>query len=627
MDKLSRILPQLEQKGINANDISFSVLLALVSTVVSYRFAVGNQLEQLPIILRQLDPGYLTNDFFLSTTDDFGPRSYFVSFLGFICHYISLPLAYISLTFLCDLALVGVTLWAARSVIGTNRFGAAIAAVMTLGLASFHLGDATQIRYEIFQPASLAIPGALAAIVLGLQGRPISAASVALLTSLPHPLYGAEGGGIALGIAFFALLLPSSLKPGSGRLLYNLNWRQAFLKTLTGSVILGVGLAVIWWLPYQEVNAGMNLSTDEFYNILARFRAPHHYLPSHFRVNDYVSTIFFLLALAFAYECWVRKVPLRLAILILLPILVVLSACVVAYIFSEIWPMRAVLTLQLFRLLSIVKWLGFLLFGSVLSAYLLQPPNSISRPLSLLSLMSTGVTQSILVLVSLVMTRFQPWRWIGINPGLFMLLVGISALFLWLKFGSIIEAVYLIFAFGLVMAFVLRTAVTWMFVTAAIVFLIVVLAQNRESEVFAELVPVYDLSDQSDIMAETAWAVARVTPVDALLVAPPQFGLLRIIGGRALVVDFKSIPFQDGAMLKWRERMQNVYGEVENGGFEAVNSLDKTYKNITDDKLIDLAQIYGATHALLYIDSATKLPEIYVNDVYRLVKLPSKQDD
>jgi len=154
-----------DQKGVSVNDCWFALLLALISTVLSYKFAVGNQLEQLPIIARQLDPSYLSKDFFLSTTEEFGPRTYFILFLGFICKFFPIPWVYAGLTFITDLALVGITLWAARTIIGTNRLGASFAAIMTLGLASFHLGDATQIRYEIFQPASLAIPGALAAIV------------------------------------------------------------------------------------------------------------------------------------------------------------------------------------------------------------------------------------------------------------------------------------------------------------------------------------------------------------------------------------------------------------------------------------------------------------------------------
>ena len=75
---------------------------------------------------------------------------YHTLFLGYICQFVPIPWAYLGLTFLTDLGLVVVTMWVARTVVGASGLGAALAAVMTLGLASFYLGDATQIRYEIF---------------------------------------------------------------------------------------------------------------------------------------------------------------------------------------------------------------------------------------------------------------------------------------------------------------------------------------------------------------------------------------------------------------------------------------------------------------------------------------------
>jgi hypothetical protein len=147
---------------------------------------------------------------------------------------------------------------------------------------------------------------------------------------------------------------------------------------------------------------------------------------------------------------------------------------------------------------------------------------------------------------------------------------------------------------------------------------------NRGTDGYSGLMPIIDLKDQHNLEAETAWSVAEVTPVNALLVAPPEFGLLRIIGGRALVIDFKSIPFQDFAMKEWRQRMRNVYGDVSGGGFKAVKKLDKAYRAITDKKLLDLARLYGATHAVLYRETKTTLPEMYTNDEYRVVKLSYK---
>lgn len=125
---------------LKSGNYYFMVLLALFSTFISYRFASGNQVEQLPMILRQLNPEFLSNDFFLSTTSQFGPRVYFVNLMSWVSEWLSLPWAYAVFTFLSNLALVMVTQWAARNVIGAGRLGTALACVMVLGLSSFHLG-------------------------------------------------------------------------------------------------------------------------------------------------------------------------------------------------------------------------------------------------------------------------------------------------------------------------------------------------------------------------------------------------------------------------------------------------------------------------------------------------------
>ncbi len=324
---------------IDGNDILFAILLALIATIFSYQFGVGNQVEQLPIILRQLDPGYLTNDFFVTTSAEFGPRLYYAKAMAWMGNFIPLSWVYLGLTFLSDLALVAVTHWASRRIIGAGQLGAAIASVMVLGLTSFHLGEATQIRYEVFQPASLAIPGALWAVGLGLLGRPVAAAIVAAISSLPHPLYGAEGGAVALATAFFALLIvPVSADTPMTRILCQwkaLAWRDALIRTAAGAVILGVFLALFWWWPYRNINMGVALSSGDFFDILARFRAPHHYLPGHFPLQDYVTAVLFLGVIGFSFEHWSRTVSPRRAFLFLMPMMVALVACIVGWSFLK----------------------------------------------------------------------------------------------------------------------------------------------------------------------------------------------------------------------------------------------------------------------------------------------------
>jgi hypothetical protein len=609
---------------ISAGEAAFAFLLALLSTLLSYRYAASVQIEQLPIILRQMDPGYLANDFFVATSTEFGPRLYFAKLLAFLGQLVPLPWLYAALTLLSDLALVLVTLWAARTIVGTDRLGAALAAAMVMGLSDFHLGNATQIRYEVFQPASLAIPGALWAIGLGLRGRPVIAAVVAALVSLSHPLYGAQGGAIALGTAFFVLLIPTTGRGSKPA------WGNALLRTSIGAVVLGAFLAVFWWLPYRGVNQGVALSTAEIFDILAYFRAPHHYLPSHFFVRDYVIGGLFLVAAGFAYERWSRGVSLRSAGLLLLPVLAVLAGCLAGTLFTEIWPSRAILTLQPFRLLSILKWVGYLLLGWLLASYWQKPPATIARPMVALSLISAGYAHSVVTSAALALLRFRPWLRTGLREWPWLAGMVLAMFLLWWQFGSFAESLFMIAAVGLVAAFnraQLAPKIGAALITGA---LVVAVASNRGAAPAVDLqpvVPLFDLSDHRDMKARTARAAAQYSEPDALFVAPPHFGLLRVIGQRALVVDIKSIPLQDGAMRDWRKRIRVVYGDVDGDGFVALAALDKAYRSTTDAHLRELAEHYGATHAVLYSETATDLPQLYANDRYRVVQLSPQPRD
>lgn len=604
-------------------DLVFVLLVALLSTLVGYQFAAGNQLEQLPLIMRQLHEDYLARDFFLNTADSFGPRSYYVMAMGWICQWLPLSWAYLGLTYLTDLGLAVVTLWVAGRVLKSSRPGALLAVVMTLGLTSFHLGDATQIRYEVFQPASLALPLTLAALGCGLLGQPIRAAALAAVASLPHPLYGAEGGGIALGLAFVALLLSRDI-PLREYTRADLAWRRALLYTSLGALVLAAALAVFWLLPYRAVVAEQKLATGEFFHILAYFRAPHHYLPSQFRLNDYVSGAAFVVMTGLSLAVWARRGWDRQLLLVSLLAVVVLACCVLGFLFTEVWPQRAALTLQLFRLLSLLKWVGYILLGAVLAMVLGQPREWLDRPLAAFSLVCTGVAQPIITTMNLLLLRLRPWHWLKGTRWPVMVGAGLITLVFNLGFGSSVEGLYLLFALALVGVCLAGDGRYWLLYGLALACLGVLLVANHGAALGIRqtaLAPVFSLADHRDEDIQTARKIGKLTPSSALLIVPPHMGIVRVVSERALVVDYKSIPFQDAAMLEWYDRIRHVYGEVEGGGFEALQQMDDAWRAVDQQRLRQLARRYGADYALLYSETNTNLPVVFKNQAYQLVRL------
>ncbi len=531
-----------------------------------------------------------------------------------------LPWAYLTLFFLTDLALVAVTMLTALRVVGTGRAGAMVAAALTMTVSAIHLGDATELRYAVFQPACLGIPGMLLALALGWRGRPVWAAVVSVAAIAVSVGYGVYGAGLGLASAF-AALLADRWNDGPARAL-----RFAFLPTLAGAALFATSLMVFWWWPSRATQPDP-LSTAELFAIIAAFRSPHHYLPSAFRPQDLVTLAFFMWATWLAYDTWRRSTALSHAGLILLPIALVTIGCVVGTVFMEIWPVRSVLTLQTFRLLSVLKWIGFLLFGFVFADHWHHPTGPIDRPAVGMSLLSAGGAQALVTAAGLSLLRVGAERLRGIPPLVPMALLPSLGVIASLLVSSWNERVRLFAAVLLLAAFATgRRRRVHVVCSAAVVAAVVGIAANRPTEGRAgesPFRPIFSFEDHQDVDARTARLAAEQSPTDAVFVVPPGFGLLRLIGRRALVVDFEAIPLQDAQMRAWRERVRDVYGETDRGGHAARAALDEQYRRVTDDHLRALAQRYGATHAVLYAETPTALPVVLTNERYRVVRLAS----
>lgn len=585
-------------------------LVALLSTMVSYRYGSGNQLEQLPIILNRIDPGFLSNDIFILSAAEFGPRYYFVELLGWLGAYVPLHWLYLVLTYLTDLALICTTIWAARRILGCDQIAALVSGVLVLGVSSFHLGDATQIRYEIFQPASLALPGALFAVSLGLLGRPFSAVGVAIAASIAHPIYGVHAALLALGTAFISLISVSKQ-----------SWLSVALRTVLAGVIFAGALFWLWWLPFQQVNAGFSLSSEKLFDILGRFRAPHHYLPSQFRTADYVTTVAFTLATAIAYEKWRRSQSAdSYRDVVLVPLLGVAVGCTAGWFFAEVWPLGLILTVQPFRLLSILKWIGLMLIGWY-CARLWRAPGVQGKISAACSCLSGGAAHSLVTLVILLMERLFSGR---LSSKILIAGAVLSTGALWAVAGSAGETIYLAASFCLLIAVIDRSDKYSLVyaVVPTVAFVLIALNVIAERPVSVRpLIPVISFSDLESPQADIARAASRLSPESSMFVVPPDLGEIRTVGGRAAVTDFKSVPFSHSAMAEWFDRIETVYGRTDLGGFPALGELDRRYRTITDEHLHMISDTYDADFAILYKTTETKMPVAFENDHYKIVRI------
>ena len=90
-------------------DLLYLCLIGIVFSLAGYSFGTNNQIEQLPLIMRAVDSGFLLNDFFVNANVEFGPRFYYAHFMALLTHLISIPWLYFILTCLTNISVALIT--------------------------------------------------------------------------------------------------------------------------------------------------------------------------------------------------------------------------------------------------------------------------------------------------------------------------------------------------------------------------------------------------------------------------------------------------------------------------------------------------------------------------------------
>jgi len=112
------------------------------------------------------------------------------------------------------------------------------------------------------------------------------------------------------------------------------------------------------------------------------------------------------------------------------------------------------------------------------------------------------------------------------------------------------------------------------------------------------------------------------TEEDAIFLTPPVFGGFRLTAKRAIIIDFKSMPFQDSGMLEWWNRMNVCYGDISglsrNAGLE---KMERNYRNISTEDIKNISEKYDADYSVLYRNTKIDLPVIYQDEYFKLVKI------
>ena len=592
-----------------------------------YYFGLINHVGQLPQLFRLLDAGYLARDFAVNSASGYGPRFFYLHLLVPLARLFPLPAVFLVLTCLQNAALGLVTYVVARRMFDQSDLAGMIACSLVLGVRSVQLGMADFLVLPALIPSSLVMGLSLLALWQGIRNRPLLCAGLSLPVLLIHPLAGLLVGGIGLGTSAVSGLF------GIGAIgsLRSAERRRLLVRTLAGFAVLAASAALVWVLPLRGERL---LSSAGFVDIYARFRNPHHVMPGTFRPVDYAAMAAFLVATGLMWYRWYRdRAPDRnLAIRYLLPFGFVLLLWAGGYVFVEVLPSRFWATLQTFRLVYVVKWLGLLLLGGTVAGFLVSDAGG-QRLVGSMLMAGTGIAQPFVMLwgslVEEVRRRLRPRRSPTVMAVLLMLgiLVGVVLLCL-VGFSNREFLALLTFALLILVFLMLRRPATRLAAgTAVVAALVVLVLVNKHHPVrflgglLGKTQPVFSLGEVRGPEDGVAGFVRECIPEDAIFLVPPRFGRFRLTARRAIVIDFKGFLVTDRGMLEWRQRLLDCYGAVAARGFRAADEMDRNYRGITDERIRMAAGKYGADHAVLYRETTSGFPVLYRNSKYKVVSI------
>lgn len=596
--------------GLTGREIAFIFLTACLYLLFP-QFGIGNQVEQFSLVQRMIDPNFAIGDFYIDSAIEAGqPRYYYSVFLAIVSKLVSLPTAVFTLSILTT-GLVGmVSFRVAKQYLESNSIGAATAALLIMLNGGFSLGFAGYLVFDSYQPANLAVALGLAGYACLLGARPLLAAVWLGFSCMVHPTIGAE-----LALVGFASTASASLL--FRRPIYE-------LKSLAlGFTVFFSILAASWVLPNLS-NHSEHISSTEFFYILATKRAPHHYLGLGFPLAAWASALIFLFATCLAIFLKHRKSKLtQPQFNLVVALIFVCGVCLISLLMVDVLHTRAFVTAQAFRMMLLVKWVGYLFLGWVIGDWLkaserwhfaliagLLLPTGDAQPLSMM----------LVIITFIMLQRFE------LKP-FFKWIISVSVLclciVLQLKLGVEKQTVRILVClflftclFALKSAFRVRLllAVTLTIASAGMAY------STRINGFLGQgaLVGRYSWDDHQSDADKIAREAGRVTPAGAVVLAPPDFESFRSLSNRALLADFTSIPFEDAAMKTWEQRMLALYGAKNENGFAWLRAMKENYRQAPN---LNVARAYGATYAVIYSPTPVSEQVVAKNDTYKLVRL------
>ena len=337
--------------------ILISISFGLIATLVNYSFGNNDQIEQLPIIYRFIDSSYLVNDFFVNSNDGYSPRYFYTSIIVFLSKFASIPTLFFLGTIISNGTVSLLTFLTARKLFKTT-FSGIIAAALVMVLPTIALGSSYFLYSTQLTPTTIVFPLILLSFYFLIHKKLILSLLVTGVISIIHVLIGFEFGLLFLGIS---ILMDYKEKRN--------------LKLMFGKIGLGLGILIFLLpnlIPYYSINS--EIEATVFIEILANFRHPHHYvLSSILNGFEIIKLLLFISLFIILFYSWKKRALDQFHLIQIKTIAIILIiTTLISWIFTELIPSKLIVSLQLLRLLDLLKWFTILLLANSITHWCLQ---------------------------------------------------------------------------------------------------------------------------------------------------------------------------------------------------------------------------------------------------------------
>ena len=602
-----------------ASDFGFRSLLWVVLALavqaillLGYKFGEVNHNEQLPMILRAIDPNYLRSDWIVGANDGFNHRWFYSQLMALLSRVFGVEGAFYAV-YLGAMALWTTGLFAlmrdswrgdqngdqndgqTRQIIGA---GAVFAPLLLLfndwGTISNSVGFGSLV------PALLAFALMIWFAVALRRGWWIGAGVLLFAAGLLHAQIGPLSGIFILFAHFYALRgAPNEQSQPNAR-----DFRRFWPLWILG-IAVPLGLALISddkrpLSPAQE---------REALEILAYVRHPWHYVPTSWTRTQWLGE-FAWLGVLFVARAATR--PSRFLDGMLLAVAAFCLSGFLPFLIDKLFPLvklqhfRMTIWFQIIGSLYLARYLAQLwcdqsavrrVAGAVLlGAMLWQIPTIMGEkyrvllPLSLFGFWwFEKRARDSQKLSWATLLWLLPWTplWFALKPARGIATDGIIAT---------------VSVLGLLWLWQNRRGVAVRAAQGALVLgALVLLSAWRPldplSARFAKRVKPHLINSGPDAPMQ-AWA-RQNTPRDAIFIIPPDLQTFRLKAERAVVADFKVFPWSDAGLLDWRARITDLCGGQKLPlGYNQKSELKTAYASLNAAQVAALSRRYKARYFL-----------------------------